>query len=65
MLQVAVIIPEHPSSRPFNSLDSEPGKTEKLSNFKFSNKLYELSLTPTICLGNFFTNSWTHSILKV
>ena len=35
-LHVAVIIPEHPSSKPFNNFDSEPGKIEKLSNFKFS-----------------------------
>ena len=39
-LQVAVIIPVHPSSNPFNNFDSEPGINEKFSNFKFSNKLY-------------------------
>jgi len=38
-LQVAVIIPEQPNSRPFNNFDSEPGKTEKLSNFRFSKRL--------------------------
>ena len=38
-LQVAVIIPEQPRLRPFNNFDSEPGKTEKLSNFKFSKRL--------------------------
>ena len=38
-LQVAVIIPEHPSSSPFNNFDSEPGSTEKLSNFNCSNRL--------------------------
>ena len=53
-LQVAVIIPEQPNSRPFNNFDSEPGKIEKLSNFRFSKRLYELSLTPIICLGNFY-----------
>jgi hypothetical protein len=56
-LQVAVIIPEHPSSKPFNNLDSEPGKIEKLSISRFSKRLYELSLTPIICSGNNFTNS--------
>ena len=30
---------------------------EKLSIFKFSKRLYELSLTPIICFGNNFTNS--------
>ena len=35
-LQVAVIIPEHPSSKPFKSFDSEPGIIEKLSIFRFS-----------------------------
>ena len=35
-LHVAVIIPEQPSSKPFKSFISDPGKTEKLSIFKFS-----------------------------
>jgi len=56
-LQVAVIIPEHPSSKPFNNLDSDPGRIEKLLIFNFSKRLYELSLTPIICFGNNFTNS--------
>ncbi len=47
-LHVAVIIPEHPNSKPLSNFNSEPGKIEKFSNFKFSNKLYELSFTPTI-----------------
>jgi len=38
-LQVAVIIPEQPNSRPFNNFDSEPGKAEKLSNFRQKNYL--------------------------
>jgi len=38
-LQVAVIIPEQPSSKPFNNLDSEPGKIEKLSISRFSKRL--------------------------
>ena len=36
---VAVIIPEHPISSPFNNFDSEPGITEKFSILRFSNKL--------------------------
>ena len=52
-MQVADIIPEQPSSKPFNNFNSEPGNTEKFSIFKFSYKLYELSLTPTIWFGNF------------
>ena len=62
---MAVIIPEHPNSKPFNNFNSEPGKIEKFSNFKFSNKLYELSFNPTIWLGNFFTSSLTQSILNL
>ena len=38
-LHVAVIIPEQPNWRPLNNLVSDPGKTEKLSIFKFSKRL--------------------------
>ena len=54
-LHVAVIIPEQPNLSPLNNLDSDPGKTEKLSIFKFSKRLYELSFTPIIFFGYFFT----------
>ena len=36
---MAVIIPVHPSSKPFNNLDSDPGRIEKLSISKFSKRL--------------------------
>ena len=36
MLQVAVIIPEQPTFKPFINLVSEPGKTEKFFNFSSS-----------------------------
>ena len=64
-LQVAVIMPEQPISKPFNSLDSEPGRIEKLSIFKFSYKLNELSLTPTIFFGYIDTSFSTHLILNL
>ena len=34
-LQVAVMIPEQPISNPLNNFNSEPGKIEKLSIFRF------------------------------
>ena len=45
---VAVIMPEQPKSKPFSNFDSDPGIKEKLFILSFSNKLYELSLTPII-----------------
>jgi hypothetical protein len=58
-------MPEQPNSRPLSNFDSDPGKIEKLSIFKFSKRLYELSLTPTIFFGYFFTSFLTQLTLNL
>ena len=58
-------MPEQPNCNPFSNFVSEPGKIEKFSNFKFSYKLYVLSFTPIICLGNFETSFLTQSRLNL
>ena len=51
--------------RYLTNFNSEPGKIEKLSIFKFWYKLYVLSFKPTICSGNFLTKLSTHSTLNL
>ena len=57
-LQVAVIIPEHTQLQDLlTSFDSDPGKTEKLSIFKFSNKIIRTIFNTNNLFWKFFTNS--------
>jgi len=55
-LQVAVIIPEHPISKPDNNFSSDPGRIEKSLILRSLYKLYELSLTPIIFFGKILVN---------
>ena len=53
-MHVAVIIPEQPSSKPFNNFNSDPGKIEKFSNSNFSNlPVSNSQSTPKFEFSNF------------